>query len=819
MSLAGGLASNGTSAPIGGLPLIDLRAGPYNVVADGNFISDANITTGTADLTTTTSTPWTILDVGKAIGVAGAGGNTAGELRTTIASFVSSSHVVLAANATKTVTSRTVADAVTNGTTTITSNTANFVTGAGGDVGAPVTGTNIPQYTVITSVTNSTTAVMSQPAMDSATGSLTISYGCQWGTDNILGINLWLSGTAATGANGVLPAGRIICTQPWRVGINGVATRTTQVLQAAGGRSTTIVWINSNAALNILPAAGSSAATQIPQLILRDIGWDGLYRGVGTDGIFNRVGAASAFWSLPYPFSAQNGVTFPTGTHGNAYEMSSGTYGRTVNDCVTNGTTTITSATANFVSGNDAGKTAQGTNIPSGTTIASVTNTTTAVLSQAANASGTGVLTLGPATLTDAGRTVADGVTNGTTTITSATLGFTDGSVNRTVTGADFSGGTTIASVTNATTAILNQAAANGGSGRTITLGPAPFTNNQYLNALVFIDEDKAVANTPTGSGYGRIQGSTTTGILQVGTWYGTKRNNAYQPSGAAVRYRIHAGGNVWGGVHHRVENGYFYRPAGYVAFPTCGEFIYPVLEATGQPGASAHNDTFGSAGTHAVIDHPRYINCSGNLGDFAATVPGRFPTAVFEEIEDIGRVNTGGLFIGGIGSRVIGSNIDDPAQTGTGYDATTVHPNRGGNMIMGMSGSFIQAYVSGFNGLYGDTIGLNSLNDAPLTQSGALTAIAAFSSGVAQQITQAGRAAQMMGSVTFTPTGAAAATCVVAISPDNTTFTNVIPAMTVPLGTALDSFILPISWLHPAGWWVKLTVTNATIGTFYIVQ
>lgn len=62
---------------------------------------------------------------------------------------------------------------------------------------------------------------------------------------------------------------------------------------------------------------------------------------------------------------------------------------RTVTDGVTNGTTTITSATANFAS-TDVGIRVTGTNIPSGATIASVTNATTAVLSSTATGSDTG---------------------------------------------------------------------------------------------------------------------------------------------------------------------------------------------------------------------------------------------------------------------------------------------------------------------------------------------------------------------------------------------------------------------------------------------
>lgn len=63
--------------------------------------------------------------------------------------------------------------------------------------------------------------------------------------------------------------------------------------------------------------------------------------------------------------------------------------GRSVADAVTNGTTTVTSATATFVAG-DVGATVTGTNIAAGTTIATRVNGTTITLSQIATGSGSG---------------------------------------------------------------------------------------------------------------------------------------------------------------------------------------------------------------------------------------------------------------------------------------------------------------------------------------------------------------------------------------------------------------------------------------------
>jgi hypothetical protein len=62
---------------------------------------------------------------------------------------------------------------------------------------------------------------------------------------------------------------------------------------------------------------------------------------------------------------------------------------RSVSDLVTNGTTTVTSATANFTA-NDVQREIAGTHIPSGAYIASFTNSTTVVISAAATGTGTG---------------------------------------------------------------------------------------------------------------------------------------------------------------------------------------------------------------------------------------------------------------------------------------------------------------------------------------------------------------------------------------------------------------------------------------------
>jgi hypothetical protein len=71
--------------------------------------------------------------------------------------------------------------------------------------------------------------------------------------------------------------------------------------------------------------------------------------------------------------------------------------GRTVADGATNTNTTVTSATAAFASPADVGAIIAGPGIPSGTTIVSVTNGTTVVISAAATATATNQpLTISP---------------------------------------------------------------------------------------------------------------------------------------------------------------------------------------------------------------------------------------------------------------------------------------------------------------------------------------------------------------------------------------------------------------------------------------
>lgn len=65
---------------------------------------------------------------------------------------------------------------------------------------------------------------------------------------------------------------------------------------------------------------------------------------------------------------------------------------------------------------------------------------------------------------------------------------------------------------------------------------------------------------------------------------------------------------------------------------------------------------------------------------------------------------------------------------------------------------------------------------------------------------------------VTLNPTAGATATCVVALSPDNVTYSTLGTA-TAPVGVTFDGTIQIVTVCVPAGWYLKLTTTNATLG------
>ena len=134
----------------------------------------------------------------------------------------------------------------------------------------------------------------------------------------------------------------------------------------------------------------------------------------------------------------------------------------------TNGSATITSATAAFTS-SDVGNPISGGNIPAGTTILSRTNATTVVLSKNATATGTGKLFT---IYGDGDRTVMDAATtSGSKVLTSTTAYFTAADVGKPIVGTSIPAGAKIASVTNSSNAVMSANALATAASASVTIG------------------------------------------------------------------------------------------------------------------------------------------------------------------------------------------------------------------------------------------------------------------------------------------------------------------------------------------------------------
>lgn len=84
--------------------VFDVTAPAYGALGDGQVVADGAMTSGSAALACTASTPFTVDDVGKAISVKGAAASGVTTLVTTIASFTDAGHVTLTDTAATSVT-------------------------------------------------------------------------------------------------------------------------------------------------------------------------------------------------------------------------------------------------------------------------------------------------------------------------------------------------------------------------------------------------------------------------------------------------------------------------------------------------------------------------------------------------------------------------------------------------------------------------------------------------------------------------------------------------------------------------------------------
>jgi hypothetical protein len=187
--------------------------------------------------------------------------------------------------------------------------------------------------------------------------------------------------------------------------------------------------------------------------------------------------------------------------------------GRVVNDMVsTNTSTTMTSATAAFVS-SDVGAKVVGTNIAGGTFIASVQSPTSVTLSTAAT--GTGSAQFLFIQTYQGMRAVVDMVSSaGTGTITSAAACFSQQDVGRQVTGTSIANNTTITAVTNSTTATISNTIATTNTAGNLIIGSS-FPVSVAALDIYWID---GITSNGASFGYSTNGGTTWTAVTQAAT-------------------------------------------------------------------------------------------------------------------------------------------------------------------------------------------------------------------------------------------------------------------------------------------------------------
>ncbi len=215
--------------------------------------------------------------------------------------------------------------------------------------------------------------------------------------------------------------------------------------------------------------------------------------------------SAGCVVTLNQPTSTTDGPAAPIAIPGGTQFKIDNTIARSVADAVTNGTSTITSATANFTAG-DVGLMVSGAVTP-GSTIASVVNATTATLSSATATSLTGqVIYLGGSIVNTTTRQANDASTTSATAITSPAAKFTADDVGLPITGSctapaaySIPSNVYILSVN----AVTSKATTTGGltagnSGCTIVIGDpsvtAPANSEAMASQLIQMDLNPAFA-------------------------------------------------------------------------------------------------------------------------------------------------------------------------------------------------------------------------------------------------------------------------------------------------------------------------------------
>ncbi len=325
----------------------------------------------------------------------------------------------------------------TNGSTTITSATAAFTSA---DVGATVLGNGIPANDTIASVTNSTTVVLTTAATATATVSLTFVRVSSTFTSADVG---------ATVLGTKIPANDTIAS----VTNSNTAVLTTAATGTGIAQALTFVDLGSNADFTSADVGGFVTGTNIP-----------LYDTIAS--------VTNAYTAVLTSAATATGIAQSLTIDANQQVSST----REVTDAsITSGSTALSSASANFQA-SDAQLPVTGCGIPTGTYIASVTDSSDVVLSQAA-------------TLTRP-FAVSDGATtSGSTTVTSATADFSGPcDAHKAISGAGIPAGAYISGVTNSTTVTISAKATATATGVSLTESPG-------VTAVIGLPSPTAPAN------------------------------------------------------------------------------------------------------------------------------------------------------------------------------------------------------------------------------------------------------------------------------------------------------------------------------------
>lgn len=172
-------------------------------------------------------------------------------------------------------------------------------------------------------------------------------------------------------------------------------------------------------------------------------------------------------------------------------------------------------------------------------------------------------------------------------------------------------------------------------------------------------------------------------------------------------------------------------------------------------------------------------------------------------------------LIVGG-GAGDTPGQINLASGTGTGSDVFLTGDNVHGGIYLGDAADVYWHYLNASDSPVGSFLsGIVNIKkgvDTQQVQTAGALPTQTFTSGTGAQVsTSIDRTLDIP--LTLTPTGAAAATVLIEKSPDGTTYSSV-GTETVPAGTALDSFVRVYSTQLRAGWYVRFTATNATLGT-----